>query len=98
MRHAVLFVLCLTLLGAAEPSEPAGEGVALLVQALAENDDPQFHLDVLKGMNAAMEGRRRVAPPSAWPTVRDRLLNSRDRRVRAQAQSLAVVFGDAVAF
>ena len=79
-------------------AESAGEGVALLVQVLAENDDPQLHHDVLKGMNAAMEGRRRVAAPPAWAAVRDRLLNSRDARVRAQAQSLAVVFGDAAAF
>src|SRR5207253_10374744 len=85
---------------APSPDRPelAGEGVALLLQALAQNDDPQLQLDVLKGMNAAMEGRRRVAAPPDWPVVRDKLLRSRQPQVRAQAQALAGVFGHAVAF
>src|SRR4051794_6290618 len=107
MRHAAPLLLILSsvvalpaALHAAAPkeSEPAGEGVALLVRALAEDHEPQFQLDVLKGMNAAMEGRRRVAAPPGWDKGRDRLLRSADPRVRAQAQSLAVIFGDAVAF
>src|SRR2546423_155053 len=110
MRHALSVVLFVPAFwigparpcGAAGPApapdrpEPAGEGVALLVRALAKNDDPQLQLDVLKGMNAAMEGRRRVAAPPEWPVVRDKLLRSRHPQVRSQAQSLAVVFGDAV--
>jgi putative heme-binding domain-containing protein len=78
--------------------EADGEGVAVLVEMLAGNSDAQFQLDILKGVNAALEGRRRVAAPKAWPAVRDRLLASPSRDVRAQAQSLAVVFGDSVAF
>jgi len=45
-----------------------------------------------------MEGRRRVAAPAGWAAARDKLLRSPRADVRAQAQSLAVVFGDAVAF
>jgi len=83
----------------AAQSDPAGEGVAMLVRVLAEHDDdPRLQLDVLKGMNAAMEGRRRVAAPAGWAAARDKLLRSPRADVRAQAQSLAVVFGDAVAF
>ena len=106
MKPLARVAICITLLvtplarGAAGtgPSEPAGDGVALLVNALAKSDDPQFQLDVLKGMNSAMEGRRRVAAPPGWDAARDRLLRSARSDVRAQAQSLAVVFGDAVAF
>ena len=74
------------------------EGLAVLVEMLGSNDDPQFQLDILKGINAAMEGRRRVAAPKAWTGVRGKLFGSASRDVRAQAQSLAVVFGDTVAF
>lgn len=75
-----------------------GEGVAVLIDVLSGSDDPQFQLDILKGINGAMEGRRRVSAPKGWAAVRDRLLASGDREVRLQAQSLAVVFGDAAAF
>ena len=78
--------------------EADGDGVAVLVEMLAGNDDAQFQLDILKGVNAAMEGRRRVAAPKAWAAARDNLLRSPNRDVRAQAQSLAVIFGDTVAF
>ena len=105
MKYAgpLLLAACVMLLprarGAAPgPSEPAGEGVAMLVKVLADEHDEPFQLDVLKGMNAAMEGRRRVAAPPGWDRARDRLLRSQNPAVRAQAQSLAVVFGDAVAF
>lgn len=92
---------CIAALLRAEPQSAAqadGEGVAVLVEMLAGNTDPQFQLDILKGINAALEGRRRVAAPEAWRSVRDRLLGSPSRDVRAQAQLLAVVFGDTVAF
>ena len=84
----------------AEPDargEADGDGVAVLVDLLAGNSDPEFQLDVLKGINAAMEGRRRVKAPEGWSSVRDGLLASASREVRAQAQSLAVIFGDTVA-
>lgn len=74
------------------------DGISVLVEMLAENNEPQFQLDILKGINAAMEGRRRVAAPKGWTAVREKLLASASRDVRAQAQSLAVVFGDTVAF
>jgi putative heme-binding domain-containing protein len=106
MRHLAPLLLALALCASnassqtapRASSEPAGEGVAMLIKVLAENDDPQLQLDVLKGMNAAMEGRRRVAAPAGWAAARDKLLRSGRADVRAQAQSLAVVFGDAVAF
>jgi putative heme-binding domain-containing protein len=98
MRHAV-FVLVLTFAVPTLPAaEPGGDGVALLVRVLADSDDPQLQLDVLRGMTAAMEGRRRVAAPEGWPAVRDKLFASAQAPVRAQAQSLAVVFGDTAAF
>ena len=95
-------VLCTSLYGitpaAADGTEAGNDGVAVLVDVLAGSDDPQVQLDILKGINAAMEGRRKVAAPPAWAAVRGKLLSSTSRDVRAQAQSLAVVFGDTAAF
>ena len=82
---------------AAADAAPDGDGIAALVNILGETDDAQFQFDVLKGINAALEGRRKVAPPPAWEAVRGKLLASASRDVRGEAQSLAVVFGDAAA-
>ena len=100
----VVAALCLTHAPtrAADDAPGAGEadaeGIAVLVEVLAGSDDPQFQLDILKGINGAMEGRQQVAAPQGWAAVRDKLLGSSDREVRLQAQSLAVAFGDAAAF
>lgn len=94
--------LLVALLAGAAPhaaaSEPAGDGVTLLVQVLAESDDADLQFDVLKGMGAAMEGRRNVTPPAEWSAAREKLFRSPRPQVRAAAQSLAVVFGDTAAF
>jgi putative heme-binding domain-containing protein len=96
----VLAALTTSRVGAARADDGAGdaEGVAVLLPMLAESADPQFQLDILKGINSAMEGRRNVAAPQGWAAVRDKLFASASRDVRQQAQSLAVVFGDAAAF
>src|SRR4051812_44404270 len=103
-RTLLLTVVVVTLNIASARAEPAdggagdADGVAVLVPMLGESSDPQFQLDILKGINSAMEGRRRVAAPQGWAAVRDKLFASASRDVRAQAQSLAVVFGDTAAF
>jgi putative heme-binding domain-containing protein len=84
---------------AASGDASAGDdGVAVLMDVLAGSDEAEVQLDILKGINSAMEGRRKVTPPQAWAAVRNKLLASPNRDVRAQAQSLAVVFGDLAAF
>ena len=50
----------------------------LLIDVLKTNDDPEVQLDILKGINAALEGRRRQSPPPpAWATCREALSRSR---------------------
>ena len=85
-------------LRAADGPAPADEGVALLIDVLKTNDDPAFQLDILKGINAALEGRRRLAAPPAWADVRAKLVDSANADVRAQARALAAVFGDEATF
>lgn len=104
-RSAALFtVLSLAALvspparAADAPAGGADEGIGLLVQVLAESDDAQVQLDILKGINAALEGRRRVPAPAGWAAARDKLAKSADAAVRDQVRALSAVFGDDAAF
>src|SRR3954470_2832073 len=99
LPSALLIVASLAApLRAADAPPPADEGIALLIDVLKTNDDPSFQLDILKGINAALEGRRRIQPPAAWTDVRGKLVDSKNPDVRAQARALAVVFGDEATF
>ena len=61
----------------------------LLVRVLRRSDDPAYQLDILKGMNEALKGRRGVAMPKEWPEVYAKLSKSPNVYVRSLAQSLA---------
>ncbi len=74
------------------------DAISALVEVLGASDDAGFHLDILKGINEALKGRRRVDMPKAWPAVYKLLRDSKDAQVRELAQALAIVFGDASAF
>ena len=79
------------------PSAPAQEEDPLpaLVQVLGTSDDPQFHLDILKGMADGLKGRRSVPMPAGWEEAATRLANSPNAQVRELVQSLSVTFGSA---
>lgn len=79
------------------PPEPDVEALGALVQLLADNPDPQFQRDILKGMSDGLKGRRAVNMPAGWDKVADKLNNSPDPQVRELAQSLSVTFGSAAA-
>ena len=68
-----------------------------LVQVLKENDDPQFHYDVLKGMSEGLRGRRGVKMPAGWDELSAKLSKSPNLQVRELAQSLSLTFGSASA-
>ena len=78
-------------------AEDEGEGLAALVELLGSNDDPQFQLDVLKGMSEGLKGRRGVKMPAGWEPVAAKLSKSTSAPVRELAQSLSVTFGSASA-
>lgn len=72
---------------------PSQDALAGLVQLLATSEDPQFHLDILKGVNDGLKGRRGVKMPAGWEPVARKLINSSNPQVRELAQSLSLMFG-----
>jgi putative heme-binding domain-containing protein len=64
-----------------------------LVEVLSQTDDPQFQLDILKGISEALKGRRQVAMPQRWEQVETKLSQSANPEVRTVAQALALTFG-----
>jgi putative membrane-bound dehydrogenase-like protein len=73
------------------------ESLALLVNAIGRAQDPSLQLMVLTEMNEALKGRREAAMPAAWPRFFARLASAADPRLRSQATTLALTFGDSSA-
>jgi putative membrane-bound dehydrogenase-like protein len=65
-----------------------------LLARLAKIDDPPFHRDVLRGVQAALSGRRDAPMPDGWKTVYPTLAESPLAEVRERCLALAVTFGD----
>ena len=78
------------------PSEPHARAAGALL-SVAANGDADFQTDVLAGTLAALDGRRKVAPPPKWEEVQPAFLASDDEQVRSLARRLAVIFGDGAA-
>lgn len=72
---------------------PAFSPLDALVQTMAGTQDQEFRLRILKGMNAALQGRRQLHAPAGWDALYEQLQHSSNEQVRRQAQVLAVVFG-----
>jgi putative heme-binding domain-containing protein len=64
-----------------------------LIDALSKSDDPQFQLDVLKGMTDGLKGRRDIRMPAGWDALAHKLRNSPNREIRELSRSLSVTFG-----
>jgi putative heme-binding domain-containing protein len=68
--------------------------LAPLVRVLVESDDSAVHLDVLRGMHEALQGRRHVAAPQGWSAVYGKLANNKNAEIREKVLQLSVLFGD----
>ena len=89
----MLACLCFT-----APAVRAGDdSLPALVELLATSDDPQFQIDLLRGMKEGLGGRRNVKMPAGWETLAAKLLQSSNPQVRELSQSLSVTFGSASA-
>jgi putative heme-binding domain-containing protein len=76
-------------------ADDADDTIGLLIGVLKDTADPAAQADLLKGMNAAMEGKRNVKMPAGWQDVYAKLSQSQSEEVRKQGAKLAAVFGDA---
>jgi putative heme-binding domain-containing protein len=68
--------------------------IALLVGVLKDTADPAAQADMLRGMNAALEGKRNVKMPAGWAELYPKLSGSPSDDVRKQAAKLSALFGD----
>ncbi len=76
-------------------ADDSQDGIAALVQLLNEIDDADFQLDLLKGIQEGLRGRRQIEMPSDWPDLyASKLARSTNSDVRQLARALAVTFGD----
>ena len=73
------------------------EALAALVGVLKEVDDPAFHLDILKGIAAALKGQRNIKMPKGWKEIAPKLAKSPNAEVRQLAQTLSLTFGSKAA-
>lgn len=76
---------------------PARSPLGVLVLTLGKIDDPAAQTNVLRGMNAALKGKRDLPAPDGWNELYARLKTSPNGEVRQQAQALAVIFGGGAA-
>jgi len=91
---ALAFVLAFTALA----QEPAPPVLGILLQQLSKTEDAGTQLNLLRGINAALKGRRGVTPPAEWPDVSAKLTASENSEIREIVQSLGAVFGSTSAF
>ncbi|MDR3618446.1 MAG: DUF1080 domain-containing protein [Paludisphaera borealis] len=73
------------------------EAFELLVEALGKAGTDPVRLTILEAVNQSLQGRRQVDMPRSWPSVFEKLGASPDAKIRSQATSLAVTFGDPAA-
>jgi len=96
IRFCILFAaLSLAVVALAENPPPV---LSILTQQIARTDDPATQLNLLRGMNAALKGRRGVAAPPEWTAVAEKLNKSSNAEVRDLVQSLGTIFGSSDAF
>lgn len=69
------------------------EPLPALVRELGKSDDPQFQLDVLKGMSEGLKGRRDIKMPAGWEEVARKLSGSPNPSVRELTRGLSLTFG-----
>jgi hypothetical protein len=95
MRYFALLGCSLLLwVGAARADKPAPpKSLAPLVKLLAESDETDVQLDILRGMYEGLQGRN-LAMPDGWADVQRKLAKCDSAEVRQKTLMLSVMFGD----
>ncbi len=68
-----------------------------LLKVLGESEDTEFKIDILKGIHAALKGRREVPEPGEWVETVKRLGKSKNAEVRELVLFLSLKFGSEIA-
>jgi putative heme-binding domain-containing protein len=71
----------------------AADALPKLAHLLTNSTDAQFQLDLLRGMSAALKGRRTAPMPTGWEGVEAKLADSTNTDVRTLTQTLSLTFG-----
>lgn len=97
MRSFLSIVLAggLVLPAVAEPAPPV---LSILAKQIIKTDDAGTQLNLLRGMNAALKGRRGLTPPPEWTAVSQKLSQSPNAEVRDLMQAIGTIFGSSDAF
>lgn len=96
-KPSMRILFCLLLLLGHASVIPADEAMDALVGVLKENTDPQFDLDILRGLRDSLEGTGKTDTPKDWAAVELRLKKSPKAEVRELARLLSLKFGSASA-
>jgi len=91
MKHLFLIVLLLT--AAVSLPGQTNDPLVMLTGLLAQSEDAQFQLDVLRGMSEGVKGQRNLAMPKGWEAIETKLGGSSNAEVRMLAQTLSLTFG-----
>ncbi len=100
MRLAVASVGAAFLLhGAASAVRAAADPTLLpsIVSLVRNTDDPQFQLDVLRGLSAAYQNQPSFPMPAGWGEVETRLGTSTNSEIRSLVRLLSLKFGSPTA-
>jgi putative heme-binding domain-containing protein len=89
--RVLLALLSLCFVLAARAS--SNDSLPALIRVLGESDDPQFQLDILKGVNDGLKGKRSVKMPAGWEAVSEKLAKSSHPAIRELTQNLSLTFG-----
>ena len=100
MKCCWIWILTLALVApnpAARAQDAAAEDdtIGLLLTVLKDTADPAAQADMLRGINAALEGKRNVKMPAGWQELYPKLAESPSDEVRKQSATLSAIFGDA---
>src|SRR3954470_1228781 len=91
----VVLVVVLVSAGSVVRGKAGGDDtIGLLVGVLKDTTDAAAQADMLRGMNAALEGKRNVKMPAGWAELYRKLSASPSDDVRNQAAKLSALFGD----
>ena len=85
----VALLYCSFLSGASESS-----ALQMLARAIANSDNDNVQISLMKGMLKSLEGRRGIDAPESWVDVRGNVSSSDNAEAKRLLQELSQIFGD----